>query len=262
MKAVRFLKKSLQSISNPSKLRSRVRTIAVALERSLGITRQRDQLPDPLEMLIATILSQNTNDKNSHRAYVRLKEMYPGWDKLAKAPLQRIKTAIRIGGMANQKSLRIKQTLAVVHRRFGVYDLVDIHTMTDDQVIEELTAIKGVGVKTASCVLLFSMGRDVFPVDTHVHRICNRLGFVDTKTPEQTFHQMHGFFPKGKGYTFHTNLIRFGRSICRSNNPTCGSCPISGMCTYEAKNFRQTLPLERSRKNRDFMLLDNIQFPS
>ncbi len=211
-------------------------------------------------MLIATILSQNTNDKNSIRAYTNLKEKYANWQTVAAASRAGIKAAIKSGGMANQKSRRIKETLDAIKARFGAHDLSMLKKWSNERVIEELTSLNGVGFKTASCVLLFSMGRDVFPVDTHVHRICNRLGLVDSSpTPEKTYEKMKMVFPAGKGYSFHTNLIRFGRKVCRSSNPSCDVCPLHKECHYEGKNrtksSKRRLP---STADHDFMLLDNV----
>ncbi len=230
------------------------------LESSLGTPVQAATLPRPLDMLIATILSQNTNDKNSHRAYTQLRKKYRRWQHVAEAPLRGILSAIRIGGMANQKSVRIKETLAELKGRFGKYDLSALKPMSSQEVIEELTSINGVGVKTASCVLLFSMRRDVFPVDTHVHRICGRLGLAPgCTTPEKTFHFMQKLIPKGKGYSFHTNLIRFGRRVCRSNNPACNICPLYDECTFPARKRQRRLKRAASTADHDFMLLDNVQ---
>lgn len=221
---------------------------------------QAASLPRPLDMLIATILSQNTNDKNSHRAYTQLRKKYKRWQEAAEAPVRDIISAIRVGGMANQKSVRIKETLLAVKRRFGAFNLASLKRLENQDVLDELTTIKGVGVKTASCVLLFSMGRDVFPVDTHVHRICGRLGLApDCGTPEKTFHFMQKLIPKGKGYSFHTNLIRFGRRVCRSNNPACDICPLFDECTFSTKSRQVHTKKAASNADHDFMLLDNVE---
>jgi endonuclease-3 len=246
-----------ESPSRLDDLRAKALRAAVKLEKTLGMPRQQRTLPPPLSMLIATILSQNTNDKNSHRAFMQLKESFPRWEDAASAHTASIRSAIKTGGMANQKSKRIKEALAAVKARYGVYDLSALRKKSDDKVIEELTSLKGVGFKTASCVLLFSLGRDVFPVDTHVHRICNRLGLVKTKTPEKTYEAMKNIFPKGRGYAFHTNLIRFGRRICRSANPLCDICPLFHECTFAGKK-RQRRTHAASRADHDFMLLDNV----
>ena len=240
-------------------LRAKVRRASQTLEAFLGVPRQAGDRPAPLEMLVATILSQNTNDKNSHRAYTQLRQEFSTWDDVARAPLRKLKIAIRIGGMANQKAARIKETLVAVKSRYGAYDLSALGTKSNEEVIAELTQMKGVGVKTAACVLLFSMGRDVFPVDTHVHRICGRLGLAPgSRTPDKTFELMKSLVPEGKGYSFHTNLIRFGRRVCRSNKPACEFCPLYVDCIYEKKKRRPTARRAPSHANHDFMLLDNV----
>lgn len=230
------------------------------LERFLGIPKQKRSLPPPLDMLIATILSQNTNDRNSHRAYTRLRSRFPRWNDVAKAPLRSIADAIRIGGMANQKAARIKETLRAVKDRYGSYSLSALRRKSDDEIIQELVSINGVGVKTASCVLLFSLRRDVFPVDTHVHRICNRLGLVPrTSTPEKTFEAMKGLVPRGRAYSFHTNLIRFGRMVCASSRPKCMICPLYDECEFEGKTIEHSHRADSAiPRNYDFMLLDNV----
>jgi endonuclease-3 len=240
-------------------LRAKTARIARLLEEFLGTPRQPTHLPTPLEMLIATILSQNTNDKNSHRAYSLLRKKYRSWNAIARAPRRSLIATIRVGGMANQKSVRIKETLAAVKAQYGDYDLADLREKSNDDVIHELTQMKGIGVKTASCVLLFAMGRDVFPVDTHVHRICTRLGLASGgNTPEKTFVFMKSLVPKGKGYSLHTNLIRFGRKVCRSNNPACDICPLYDECVYESKGRRDRVNRTLTSADHDFMLLDNV----
>lgn len=226
----------------------------------MGTPVQPSRLPRPLDMLVATILSQNTNDKNSHRAYTELRKKYPRWQDVAEASLGGIISAIRTGGMANLKSHRIKETLLAVKDRFGRYDLSALQKMDNEDVIEELTKMKGVGTKTAACVLLFSMGRDVFPVDTHVHRLCGRLGLAPgCKTPEKVFQAMRNIVPNGKAYSLHTNLIRFGRRVCRSNNPACSECPLYDECAFPGKKRMLRLKRAASHADHDFMLLDNVQ---
>lgn len=250
------MKASLQG----SDVRRRVRQVVRALEQFLGTPRQESLLPPPLDMLIATILSQNTNDKNSHRAYTSLRSQYPTWESVAHAPLRGIIAAIRQGGMANQKSRRIRETLLAVKEQYGDYDLSALRSLSNENVIDDLVRLRGVGPKTASCVLLFSLGRDLFPVDTHVHRICGRLGLSGaSRSPEETFRIMKPLIPKGKGYSFHTNLIRFGRKVCRSHSPACGVCPVRHLCSYPKKSRPGRAAGVLSRADHDFMLLDNVR---
>jgi endonuclease-3 len=240
-------------------VRAKTLRVAKRLEAFLDVPRQPRHLPPPLEMLIATILSQNTNDKNSHRAYTQLRSRYKSWSAVARAPLRSLISTIRIGGMANQKAKRIKEILEAIRALYGTYTLAPLASLSDDDVFATLTRMKGVGTKTAACVLLFSLGRDVFPVDTHVHRICGRLGLAPAaRTPDETFRIMRRNIPKGRGYSFHTNLIRFGRRVCRSTNPLCGVCPLYEECEYEGKTQRRLPQAAQSRADHDFMLLDNV----
>ncbi len=239
--------------------RARVARVGRVLERHLGNPTQDHQLPPPLSMLIATILSQNTSDKNSHRAYQALRRRFPGWEAVAHANLGALRAAIRVGGMANQKAPRIRSILKSVRERYGRYSLEPLRDLSDQEVMDTLTAFPGVGVKTAACVLLFSLGRDVFPVDTHVHRICSRLGLVrDCPTPEKTFEAMRILVPPGKAYSLHTNMIRFGRRTCRSASPACERCPLFDECRYPAKRRRPSARRPGSATDHDFMLLDNV----
>lgn len=233
------------------------------LEKHFGVPvlKRAEFAVDPIDMLIATLLSQNTNDINSHRAWKSLKKKYPDYQTLYKARLKSIESAIKTGGMAKQKAARIKGLLRVIRKRYGKISLEDIRQKSDEEIMEELTSLNGIGVKTASCVILFGLGRNSFPVDTHVHRILNRLGIVQTSNPEKTFYAMQEFVPSDKMYSFHTNLIRFGRSLCKAQRPECYRCPLIKRCTYENKILQKNvskLVKKGDPVKRDFMLLDNV----
>jgi len=235
--------------------------IAEILEAYQGRPRQSKRGSNPLDMLIATLLSQNTNDRNSHRAYENLKAGFPTWEEVIVEPKKKIADAIRVGGMANQKSVRIKKILRSLKQRYGKLSLSHIKKKTDKEIFNELFTLDGVGVKTVACVLLFALKRDVFPVDTHIHRICNRLGLIKTNSPEKTYEEMKPLVPAGKAYSFHVNLIRFGRKVCKSQNPLCGVCPLYDECMYEGKNslgglIKRTKP--RRKRDMDFMLLESV----
>jgi len=239
--------------------KGRVARVAAVLERHLGCPRRKKPLPPPLDMLVATILSQNTSDKNSHRAYRELRRRFPSWRSVAMARPSALRAAIRCGGMANQKAPRIQKVLQTLRDRNGRYTLESLRRMPDQEILDQLTGLDGVGIKTAACVLLFSLGRDVFPVDTHVHRVCNRLGLVrNCPTPEKTFASMRTLIPAGKGYSLHTNMIRFGRKICRSALPACEQCPLFDECVYPGRRRRAGVR-STSRADHDFMLLDNVE---
>jgi endonuclease III len=126
--------------------------------------------------------------------------------------------------------------------------------MNDEEILIELTSIKGIGVKTASCVLLFSLDRNICPVDTHVHRTLNRIRLVRTKTPDKTFEQIKDHLPDGIAHQFHTNLIKLGREICKSAKPFCSVCPMLKVCEFESKSLEST----RRISTDGFLLLDSI----
>lgn len=242
------------------RLQRKAARVAVALEHYLGVPQPPREKAKPLDMLIATLLSQNTNDKNSHRAYRNLRKTFPRWEDILNVPTKTLAAVIRTAGMANQKSARIKGILKATKERYGKLSLATLSKKSDDEVFDELLSFKGVGVKTAACVLVFSFVRDVFPVDTHIHRICGRLGLAPgCKTPDKTFEWMKKIVPKGKAYSFHTNLIRFGRKVCRSNRPLCSVCPIYDECEYEQKELYRNVPEKGvSKADHNFMLLDNV----
>jgi endonuclease III len=220
-----------------------------------GVPKRNGTFPDPVDMLIATILSQNTNDNNSYKAYKSLKEKYPNWEAARKASRASIEGTIRVAGLGKQKSAAIKGFLEDLYNSKGEFSLGHLKQVDNSAAINELISYKGVGVKTASCVLLFAMNRNICPVDTHVHRTVNRLGVVEAKTPDQTFFKLNENFPPKIAHSFHTNLIRLGREICKPKNPSCGICPLFDICIFESKNELA----KKSYKSSDFMLLDNVK---
>lgn len=241
------------------RLKRKTARVTLLLEHHLGIPARRTASTDPLDMLIATILSQNTNDRNSHRAYTELRRRYPTWDRVASAPPAALRSALRTGGMANLKSRHIRETLGTIKARYGRYDLGALRKKSSETIIEELTGLNGVGVKTAACVLLFALRRDVFPVDTHVHRICSRLGLAPgSRNPERTFEAMKELIPPGKAHSLHTNMIRFGRTVCRPLSPRCEMCPLYAHCTFDGKSASARPGRGVPSVGRDFMLLDNV----
>ncbi len=212
---------------------------------------------DPLNILIATMLSQNTTDKTSYRAFMNLKNNFKDWDDVMNAPLGRIRDAIRICGLTNQKALSIKNMLKEMKKKYGKLSLNFLKKKSNDEIYEELLQYNGVGVKTISCVLAFSLGRDVFPVDTHVHRVTNRLGIAKAVTPVKTFEQVKDKIPEGKKFLFHTLLIRFGRKICRSVNPLCGKCRLYDLCSFKEKEF-YAMKSQPEPKENNFIILEHV----
>ena len=219
-----------------------------ALRRKLTVVDRRlkvrfgtpkwDGPEDPLESIIGTILSQNTNDLNSGRAFENLRKAFPRWEMLLEAPTSRIARAIRVGGLANQKSRRIKDFLKWVKRTYGRLSLKAMHRMSAAEAVETFTRHKGIGLKTIYVTLLFACGKNVFPVDTHIYRIVGRLGLVPRKASrDKVTEWMQVLVGKGKAYALHLNLIAFGRAVCKAQRPLCRDCPFPELCLYPDKNL-------------------------
>lgn len=186
---------------------------------------------DPLSELIATILSQNTSDLNSDRAFTALMHRYGTFEAVRAAPVESIEEAIRSGGLARLKSLRIKQVLEQLRRERGELSLDFVCRLPLDEARRYLTGLGGVGPKTAACVLLFSCGRPAIPVDTHVHRVSRRLGLIGPRTSAAQAHaDLEAIVPPEQAYSFHVNLVRHGRQICKAPRPRCSVCPLERMC--------------------------------
>jgi endonuclease-3 len=191
---------------------------------------------DPLESLILTLLSQNTNDTLRDRAYSQLKGRFPKWEDVVSARQVQVMEAIHIAGLSQQKAARMQMLLRWIRETFGDYSLSQLDSMGDDQTIELLTSQKGVGIKTAAVVLMAAFGRDLCPVDTHVHRISRRLGWVeDGVTAERTFWQLRPHIPEGRGHSLHMNLLQFGRMVCQARKPACADCFMWDECEWEGK---------------------------
>lgn len=237
-----------------SELHKKIKKVNRLLIKRFGIPEKNKKTADPVDLLIVTILSQNTNDKNSYKAFKNLKDNFTNWDELEKLPASKIEKYIKVAGLGKQKSNTIKGFLKQLKKEKGKISLDHLNKKNDFEVLEDLTSYNGIGVKTASCVLLFSLERNVCPVDTHVHRTTNRVGLVSTKTPDKTFLILNENLPDGIAHQFHTNLIRLGREFCKSAKPLCSVCPLFKICEYTDKNYK---PVNKSASN-NFMLLDNI----
>jgi endonuclease-3 len=183
----------------------------------------------PIAELVRTILSQNTSDTNRDVAYDRLRERFPLWEDVRDAPTDDVVEALRPGGLANTKGPRIQAIL----RELG--DHPDLDWLADaprDEALDFLTALPGVGRKTAACVMIFALGRPEIPVDTHVYRVGGRLGLFREKASfEEAHDEMLRVTDPADAYELHMNLIRHGRETCRPR-PRCEQCELRRMCPY------------------------------
>jgi endonuclease-3 len=196
----------------------------------------------PLDELVLTVLSQNTNDRNRDVAYARLRSRFPSWEQVAQAPQREVEDAIKPGGISKIKSKRIQAMLRAIEAESGSLDLEWLASAPRKRALEFLESLPGVGRKTAACVLLFSFDRPEMPVDTHVYRVSQRL---DLLAPNASFDRAHDEWlallasigPRdapdpADAYEIHVNLIRHGRRLCSSQRPACSECPLRRLCPF------------------------------
>jgi len=213
-------------------LARRARRVHETLLMAYGQPVWREELP-PVDELVSTILSQNTNDVNRDRAFYALRERFAAWEAVRDAPEADVVDAIRPAGLANQKGPRIQAVLRAITEERGALDIGFLRDLPVDQARAWLTKFKGVGPKTAAIVLLFSLGRPAFPVDTHVHRVTGRLGLrPESMSADDSHAHFEGLLPPDTYYAAHLNLIRHGREVCHARKPACAGCVLLKLCPF------------------------------
>jgi endonuclease-3 len=208
----------------------KIEEVIELLEREYG---PRKWQPDrnPVDVLIGTILSQNTSDTNSGRAFASLKASFDGWETVASAPAEHIAQVIKSGGLSQIKAVRIKQVLDQIEKEQGSISLDALRTMNMAEAEDYLMRLPGVGHKTARCVLLFSLGKPSLPVDTHIFRVAKRLGLLDSRASIEKAHSLlQELITPSKVYQFHVHMIEHGRRICHARQPSCHRCILRYIC--------------------------------
>lgn len=186
---------------------------------------------EPIDELIFTVLTQHTSDLNAERAFQKMRGRYRSWEEVMAARPEELAEVIRTGGLANQKSVRIQQILFEIRAKAGGFDLRFLGLMPLPKAKAWLTALPGVGPKTAAVTLAFSLGMPAMPVDTHIYRVAGRLGLIRKKTSVDDAHDvLERMVPPGDVFRFHVLLIQHGRKTCRARSPLCGSCASSARC--------------------------------
>ena len=208
------------------------------LRRLYGPRPRRREKGEILDALIGTVLSQHTSDINSARAFASLKARFTDWDAARRASLATIRSSIRSGGLANVKAARIRAILREVHAERGETSLEQLKNASARRIKEDLSRLPGVGPKTVACVLLFGLGRPDFPVDTHVHRVARRLGWVPARSSaEATYEHLIARVPKERMYELHVLMVSHGRRLCRARDPRCLECPLLPGCDAGSMQF-------------------------
>lgn len=214
------------------------RTLAADVVRRLESAYGSRQLVpncDPLSTLVETILSQNTSDANSGRAFRSLKVVFPKWEDVAAADPRRISDSIRAGGLADIKGKRIKAVLQRIQQLRGDLNLDFLNALVVAEARDWLKDLPGVGEKTAACVLLFSFGKPALPVDTHILRISKRLRLIDEEVSADEAHGiLQNLVLRSLIYQFHVLMIEHGRRTCRAQHPACPTCALADVCPSSA----------------------------
>jgi len=215
------------------------KTLAIEVHRRLlgcyGVPEWRNPM-NPLDELISTILSQNTNDANRDRAYNSLRERFSTWKAVRDGNVDDVIDAIKTAGLANQKGPRIQTILKQISQARNELDLEFLRFMPVEEARSWLMKFKGVGPKTAAIVLLFSLDKPAFPVDTHIYRVSGRLGLRPPQMNADKAHlHLENIFPESTYYAVHLNIIRLGREICHPRRPNCPQCPLKDICKYSGQ---------------------------
>lgn len=211
---------------------SKIEEISNLLKQEYGIPERRNRR-NGIETLIRVILSQNTNSKNSGRAYEALKEKFESPEDIMKANRKELAEIISVSGLHNMKAKRIQECLNRIKEERGKLSLEFLKDTDLDEAREWLTELPGIGPKSAAIILNFRFEKAAFPVDTHVFRVSKRLGLIPEKSTREKAHKlMEGLVPEDRMYEVHVNLIRHGREVCKAPTPVCSECSLTKVCDY------------------------------
>ncbi len=193
---------------------------------------------NPLDETFYILLSSQTDESKYQAAYLRLKKAFPSWNLVGPADEDRIEEMIRPAGLSRAKAKNIMRILEKVEADFGVRSLAALRRLDDQEAEAYLRSLPGVGPKTARCVLMYSLDREVFPVDTHNFRVLKRLGLHDFPLPIRRWHDaIQDLVPEGLRFSLHVTLVSFGRDICRAGKPLCERCPLNRLCCYAGARY-------------------------
>ncbi|WP_294314032.1 hypothetical protein [uncultured Sphingomonas sp.] len=203
---------------------------------------------DPLDELFFILLSQMTTGPSYERVFDRLKSKVADWAELLTMDVSALSGLIADAGLANQKAPRMLAVAKRLQEDFGRVSLDPLRDLTDGEAEAFLTTLPGVGVKTAKCVLMYSLGRAVLPVDTHVARVSRRLDLVPARPAAQFHSMLEEAVPAECRYDYHVNALVHGRAVCRSTAPKCGECPVRSLCPSSDRAQAQATAQSASRE--------------
>lgn len=239
------------STRRKSDLRGKARRVAAALERRYASPRHGNK-DDPVDELVYIILSQMTTHPSYDRVYQKLKEECPEWECVLEMQPSEFQALIKEAGLSRQKAPRIRAILSTLKQDFGSISLDHLEALDDRAAEEYLVSLPGVGEKTAKCILMYSLGRPVLPVDTHVWRVARRLGLTEEVSPTRIHSALADIVPPELRYSLHVNSVAHGRQTCLALNPRCGACALHRMCEERRKEsgHSNSRPITTERRRR------------
>lgn len=212
-----------------------LRASTLLLERRYGLSRHGNKA-NPLDEVIYILLSSQTDEKKFKQTYANLKRRYRSWKAIARKDLRVISAIIKPAGLSKLKSANVLRLLEIIEQHFGVRSLAPLKKMPDAEIERFLCSLPGIGKKSARCVMMYSLNREVFPLDTHCYRILKRLGAHDCPQPIRRWHdQIQNMIPKDIRFALHVTLISLGRDLCRAAITDCNECPLTVHCCYFLK---------------------------
>lgn len=192
---------------------------------------------DALEELVFIILSAQTESYLYRRTFDDLRARFPTWESMFEASEEEIALAIRRGGLARKKASQLKRALAKIKADTGVLSLDFLRDMSDEEAMRYLTSLAGIGNKSAACIMMYSLGRQVFPVDTHVWRVSRRLGLAPPvpKPTDTQERELELKVPRDIRFSLHVNMVSHGQQTCTTYWPKCDSCVLADICPSRDK---------------------------
>jgi len=222
--------------SQKNERRRRIRPLGVqrvceALESAYGRPRLGNP-EDPLDDLIYVIVSNRTSPDSAQHTFSKVKESFASWDEIIRRPVAALRSLLKPAGLSKKKARQIRGALRQIRKDFGACNLSQLFGKSVGEVQEYLVALPGVSDKVARCVMMYTLGAEVLPVDVHVHRITRRLGWTAKKRADQCHEELDALVSPEQRYAFHVDCIVHGRTVCRPSNPACNRCCIKRYCAY------------------------------
>jgi len=187
---------------------------------------------DPIDDLIFVMLSNRTGPVVAARTYERLKSKYKTWSDLVGDRLSELIKILEPAGLSNKKSRQILEALTIIQNDFGTIDLQQLKNLASNDVEQYLVTLPGVSLKVAKCIMMYTLGAEVLPVDAHVHRVAGRLGWMKRRRADQCHKELEALVPPHRRFAFHVDCILHGRSACKPRRPSCTDCVINRYCEF------------------------------